>query len=1247
MCVEVWSYSFLIERAVKIAAYLRCLLDVCGPSVVAIYGSSSPEVLSAVLGVLAVPGAYMPMDLHKSAGAHEMLLRRHHASIVVVELALVEGFLSQGWKLSFTLHTQIADTGFIVAQICQTLDRASPMTRSANVPMTTNPNAIQELLHSYSEDIASPCCLVCTETRPHTLQASDMGNPVWPFPSVSPCSLAYVLHTSGTTGEPKAVRVPHCCIVPNVLGLGTRFSVHPDDIVLNAAPLTFDPSVVEIFMALFSGSALLVVPSPLRSSASLLSRAALMRQHVTLLQATPSLVQRLAEGPLGGRLLGPRSNLRVLALGGESFPGAELVPLPPGGGDGGGDGGGVCDGRRGDGGGGDDGGGSDGGGGDGGGGGSDGVMVERIDVSVGKGEVPIGEPLLGTLIELRTEEGPLEGCGWGQIWIGGVYRTCLLGDEEELVPGCMRPSGDIGYRDNLGRVYCVGRLDQQLKRAGHRVYLNTIQQVLSRSLDSISSCAVVSVEKKDIKHFGWREMRSVASDLILLLFVVPMTPTSLHSMTPTSLHPMTPTSLHSMTPTSLHSMTPTSLHPMTPTSLHSMTPTSLHSMTPTSLHSMTPTSSHLAALFHSIHTRMGQLLPSHCIPDDIIFVREIPISGHGKVDTRSLLDHLPSYLLPLDSSKSMIPSDSTPLIPSDSTPLTPSELQAMLIVQASEVLGLGAWPPTSSLLGLGADSFGVVRMTNEIERRLGARLGGGASPSLPPPRGSADAQVTGGAKRRAEGDVAGVFPSAKRTHIAPALLSWSRGACLGGRAHLLAGVQGGEGVGLGTSPLASRGMRCVLGHRWAVDTGKCVDSSPLVVCQEGTPPMVYCGSHSGVFVGVALHSGEVRWRRKLSDRVESSACLCGEFVCVGCYDGCFYVLNRHDGDIHWCFQVPGREPVKSSPAVDPAKGWVWFGSHDQHLYCLDVLGKKVVFQLHLGGGSCFSSPCVAIGNRILYAATLGGAVVAVDMDVGVVLWRFECPKPIFSSSCALPGGGVAVGCVDGSVYMIDKEGHMIGSYHTSGPVFSSCCCVTGLPPVLPGNDSASDVTEPCDHQVTGSDTASEPCDHGMNTMVPTTRPDALRHIGDLGTALESHPPASCPIGPRYLVYCGSHDKCVYCWDDQLHLVWKREVASEVYSIPFQAALVPDPTDHTLVATDHSSGSLDAGRLASSGHRVPCLCVCAVSGQVYVLHASSGALLGHMDLPGQVYSSPVLVDDLLVVGCRDNNLYCMGVTLCSN
>lgn len=33
-------------------------------------------------------------------------------------------------------------------------------------------------------------------------------------------SIAYLVHTSGSTGEPKIVRVPHSCIVPNVMDLG-------------------------------------------------------------------------------------------------------------------------------------------------------------------------------------------------------------------------------------------------------------------------------------------------------------------------------------------------------------------------------------------------------------------------------------------------------------------------------------------------------------------------------------------------------------------------------------------------------------------------------------------------------------------------------------------------------------------------------------------------------------------------------------------------------------------------------------------------------------------------------------------------------------------------------------------------------------------------------------------------------------------------------------------------------------------
>ena len=70
--------------------------------------------------------------------------------------------------------------------------------------------------------------------------------------SICPSSIAYVLHTSGTTGCPKRVCVPHCSIVPNIVDLRSRFNITPDDIIFNAAPLTFDPSFVEVSRRVYS-----------------------------------------------------------------------------------------------------------------------------------------------------------------------------------------------------------------------------------------------------------------------------------------------------------------------------------------------------------------------------------------------------------------------------------------------------------------------------------------------------------------------------------------------------------------------------------------------------------------------------------------------------------------------------------------------------------------------------------------------------------------------------------------------------------------------------------------------------------------------------------------------------------------------------------------------------------------------------------------------------------------------------------
>lgn len=63
----------------------------------------------------------------------------------------------------------------------------------------------------------------------------------------------------------------------------------------------------------------------------------------------------------------------------------------------------------------------------------------------------------------------------------------------------------------------------------------------------------------------------------------------------------------------------------------------------------------------------------------------------------------------------------------------------------------------------------------------------------------------------------------------------------------------------------------------------------------------------------------------------------------GCYDGCLYSLCSSTGGIHWCFATKGsstQEPIKSSPLPHPRTGFIWFGSHNQHLYAVDIHVSK-------------------------------------------------------------------------------------------------------------------------------------------------------------------------------------------------------------------------------------------------------------------------------------------------------------------
>jgi len=77
----------------------------------------------------------------------------------------------------------------------------------------------------------------------------------------SPADLAYVMYTSGTTGEPKGVMVEHSNVARLVLN--TNYVViGPRDVFLQLAPIAFDASTFEIWGALLNGAKLVLYDRP-------------------------------------------------------------------------------------------------------------------------------------------------------------------------------------------------------------------------------------------------------------------------------------------------------------------------------------------------------------------------------------------------------------------------------------------------------------------------------------------------------------------------------------------------------------------------------------------------------------------------------------------------------------------------------------------------------------------------------------------------------------------------------------------------------------------------------------------------------------------------------------------------------------------------------------------------------------------------------------------------------------------------
>lgn len=298
--------------------------------------------------------------------------------------------------------------------------------------------------------------------------------------------LAYILYTSGSTGEPKGVMHTHASALAFVEWAADRFGVGPEDRIAGHAPFHFDLSTFDLFASVRGGAAL--YPVPPRATAFPAAIAKLYTgERLTIWYETPSgLVLMLTRGNLRALDL---SALRVLLFAGEVMPVRvlrELMALAPharfanlygptetN----------VC------------------------------TWHEVTAPPAGEHALPIGRACSGDTLAILDERGGAVAAGApGELWVHGDSvmrgywgRPERTAETLRAIPlpgggsGVAYRTGDIVRDPGDGVLEFLGRRDHQIKTRGYRVELGEIEAVLQRH-PAVAEVVVLAVPDPEITH---------------------------------------------------------------------------------------------------------------------------------------------------------------------------------------------------------------------------------------------------------------------------------------------------------------------------------------------------------------------------------------------------------------------------------------------------------------------------------------------------------------------------------------------------------------------------------------------------------------------------------------------------------------------------------------------------------------------------------------------------------------------------
>ena len=291
-------------------------------------------------------------------------------------------------------------------------------------------------------------------------------------PSAGPCNLAYILFTSGSTGQPKGVEIEHRSLTNFLHSMRKEPGMGADDMMLSVTPLSFDIAGLELYLPLLVGGSIRLANRFQAVDGAWLAKQ-LDEGDATIVQATPATWRMVVQSGWRGR-----RDVKVLC-GGEALPRDLARQLTdrsvsvwnlygP----------------------------------------TETTIWSTLDrVQPSDDAVSLGRPISNTQVYvLDANREPVPVGVPGELYIGGAglargYRGLSLLSTEKFSANPFIPqervykTGDLVKWRMDGRLEFVGRMDHQVKLRGFRIELGEIEAVIG-TYPTIAQC--VAIVREDV-----------------------------------------------------------------------------------------------------------------------------------------------------------------------------------------------------------------------------------------------------------------------------------------------------------------------------------------------------------------------------------------------------------------------------------------------------------------------------------------------------------------------------------------------------------------------------------------------------------------------------------------------------------------------------------------------------------------------------------------------------------------------------